>query len=163
MTVLIQPFRQSHSVFMDGACWLCFCCRHSSFQDINVRILRVCVMECMCAQTTPWFILSSDRVWGRMESEPILTPREKSPLPENFSLEEDRTQNAASSGAVSPTHYQPAIPAPYLPFNFLQQKAACWTDEQTDKQTLLYFSHASKKASVHNISTLHTFLLRNVA
>ena len=35
-------------------------------------------MECMCAQTRPQFILSSERVLG-MESEPMLTPREKSP------------------------------------------------------------------------------------
>ena len=38
---------------------------------------------CMCAQTRPRFILSSERVLGGMEFEPMLTPREKSPLPEN--------------------------------------------------------------------------------
>ena len=37
----------------------------------------------MCAQTRPQFILSSERVFGGMEFEPMLTPREKSPLPEN--------------------------------------------------------------------------------
>ena len=26
---LIRPLRKSHSVFLDGACWVCFCCRHS--------------------------------------------------------------------------------------------------------------------------------------
>ena len=26
---LIQPLRLSHSVFVDGACWMCFCCQHS--------------------------------------------------------------------------------------------------------------------------------------
>ena len=41
-------------------------------------------MKCMCAQTRPWFILSSERVSGGMEFEPTLTPREKSPLPQNF-------------------------------------------------------------------------------
>ena len=40
-------------------------------------------MKCMCAQTRPRFILSSERVLGGMEFEPMLTPREKSPLPEN--------------------------------------------------------------------------------
>ena len=40
-------------------------------------------MKCMCAQTRPRFILSSERVFGGMEFEPMLTPREKSPLPEN--------------------------------------------------------------------------------
>ena len=37
-------------------------------------------MECVCALTRPGFILSSERVLG-MESEPVLTPREKSPPP----------------------------------------------------------------------------------
>ena len=40
-------------------------------------------MKCMCAQTRPRFILSSERVFGGMEFEPMFTPREKSPLPEN--------------------------------------------------------------------------------
>ena len=44
-----------------------------------------------------------------MESEPMLTSREKSPLPEKFSIEEGQTHDAASSRAVSPTHYQQAI------------------------------------------------------
>ena len=41
-------------------------------------------MKCMCAQTKPRFILSSEGVLGGMEFEPKLTPKEKSPLPENF-------------------------------------------------------------------------------
>ena len=40
-------------------------------------------MKCMYAQTRPRFILSSEGVFGGMEFEPIFTPREKSPLPEN--------------------------------------------------------------------------------
>ena len=40
-------------------------------------------MKCMHAQTRPRFILSSEGVLGGMEFEPMLTPREKSPLPEN--------------------------------------------------------------------------------
>ena len=40
-------------------------------------------MKCMRAQTRPRFILSSEGVFGGMEFEPMLTPREKSPLPEN--------------------------------------------------------------------------------
>ena len=39
-------------------------------------------MKCMCAQTRPRFILSSEGVLGGMEFEPMLTPREKSTLPE---------------------------------------------------------------------------------
>ena len=50
----------------------------------------------------------------RMESEPMLTPREKSPLAGKKSSEEDRTHVAALSKIVSPTHYQRAIPAPRI-------------------------------------------------
>ena len=39
--------------------------------------------ESVCAQTRPRFILSSERVFWGMEFEPMLTPREKSRLPEN--------------------------------------------------------------------------------
>ena len=52
-------------------------------------------------------------VWG-IESEPMLTPREKSPLPEKFPSKEDRIHDAASSRTASPTHDQRAIPAPGL-------------------------------------------------
>ena len=78
-------------------------------------------MECMCAQTRPRFIPSSERFgggwggggWGGgMESEPMLTQSEKSRLPEEFSPEEDRAHDAASSRTASQTHYQRAIPAP---------------------------------------------------
>ena len=55
-----------------------------------------------------------------MESEPMLTPREKNPcLPEKFSPAEDRTHDTASSRTVSPTHYQHAILAPILLFNVM--------------------------------------------
>ena len=51
--------------------------------------------------------------FGGKESEPMLTPREKSLLPEHFSPEEDWTHDAASSRTVSPTQYQWAIPIPW--------------------------------------------------
>ena len=44
-----------------------------------------------------------------MESEPMLTPREKSPLSEKFSSEEDGTHDTASLRTASPTHYQRAV------------------------------------------------------
>ena len=68
--------------------------------------------KCMCTQPRPRFILSTERVFCGMESEPMLSPREKSPLPGKFSPEEDRTRDAARSRTASPTHYQRAIPAP---------------------------------------------------
>ena len=49
---------------------------------------------------------------GGMETEPTLTPKEKSPLPEKFSSEEDQTHNAASSRTASPTHYQLSYSSP---------------------------------------------------
>ena len=70
-----------------------------------------CAMECMCTQTRPWIVLWSERVLGGMESEPMLTPEEKSHRLENFSSEEDRTHDAASKRTASPTHYQQAVPA----------------------------------------------------
>ena len=51
--------------------------------------------KCMCAQT-----LTS--VCTLM----LKSPREKSPLPEKFSSEEDRTHDAAASRTASPRHYQ---------------------------------------------------------
>ena len=68
---------------------------------MNVRIFWVRAMKCMYAQTRPRFILSSEG-FGGMEFEPMLTPREKSPLPK-MSPEEDRTRDAVDS---EPKHYQ---------------------------------------------------------
>ena len=79
----IQSLRQSHSVFVDGACWVCFLL--PAFNRLgHVRIFWVRAMKCMCAQTRPRFILSSERAFGGIEFEPMLTPREESPLPVNF-------------------------------------------------------------------------------
>ena len=58
-----------------------------------------------------------------MESEAMLTPREKSLQPEKFSPEEDQTQAAASGRTASPTHYQPAIPTPP---SSLFSALTCW-------------------------------------
>ena len=40
-------------------------------------------MECMCAQTRPRFILSSERVWGNGVRTHVNSRRKKSPLPKN--------------------------------------------------------------------------------
>ena len=65
-------------------------------------------MKCMYAQTRLQFILSSEGVFGGMEFEPMLTPREKSPLPK-MSPEEDRTRDAVDS---EPKHYQLSYSGP---------------------------------------------------
>ena len=75
---------------------------------MNVRIFWVRAMKCMYAQTRPRFMLSSEGVFGGMEFEPMLTPREKSPLPK-MSPEEDRTRDAVDS---EPKHYQLSYSAP---------------------------------------------------
>ena len=75
---------------------------------MNVRIFWVRAMKCMYAQTRPRFILSSEGVFGWMEFEPMLTPREKSPLPK-MSPEEDRTRDAVDS---EPKHYQLSYSGP---------------------------------------------------
>ena len=77
---------------------------------MNVRIFWVCAMKCMYAQTRPRFILSSEGVFGGMEFEPMLTPREKSPLPK-MSPEEDRTRDTVDS---EPKHYQLSYSGPLL-------------------------------------------------
>ena len=68
--VLIQSQRESHSVFVDGACWECFCCWYSPIKDMDVRIFGVRMVECICAQTRPQFILSSERVLGEWSQNP---------------------------------------------------------------------------------------------
>ena len=76
---LIQPLRYSHSIFVDGACWvfllLAFTCLGHECQDL----LSPCdgMHVCTDSETRPWFILSFERVWGGMKLELTLTPREK--------------------------------------------------------------------------------------
>ena len=72
---------------------------------MNVRIFEAHAMKCMCAQTRPWFILSSKRVWGEMEFEPMLTPREKSPLPENFPRGGSNPRRCGQRAQTLPTSY----------------------------------------------------------
>ena len=62
-------------------------------------------MKCMCAQTRPRFILSSERVLGGMEFEPMLTPREKSPLPENFPRGGSNPRHCGQRAQTLPTSY----------------------------------------------------------
>ena len=62
-------------------------------------------MKCMCAQTRPRFILSSERVFGGMEFEPMLTPREKSPLAENFPRGGSNPRRCGQRAQTLPTSY----------------------------------------------------------
>ena len=88
----------------------------------------------MYAQTRPRFILSSEGVFGGMEFEHMLTPREKSPLPK-MSREEDRTRDTVDS---EPKHYQLSYSGPQeahlnlnilvLVVNISNSKTPSWTD-----------------------------------
>ena len=72
---------------------------------MNVRIFWVRAMKCMCTQTRPRFILSSERGFGGMEFEPMLTPREKSPLPENFPRGGSNLRRCGQRAQTLPTSY----------------------------------------------------------
>ena len=61
--------------------------------------------KCMCAQTRPRFILSSERVLGGMEFEPMLTPRQKSPPPENFPRGGSSPRRCGQQAQTLPTSY----------------------------------------------------------
>ena len=69
-------------------------------------------MKCMCAQTRPRFILSSERVLGGMEFEPMLTPRKKSPLPENVPRGGSNPRRCGPRAQALPTElFRPPTPA----------------------------------------------------
>ena len=65
-------------------------------------LLSPCDRMHVCTDYTSIYALIQ-KSFGGMESEPMLTPMEKSPPPEKFSSQEDRTHNAASSRTASPT------------------------------------------------------------
>ena len=71
-------------------------------------------MDCSCAQTRPQFMLSPKRVGGRggggMESDTMLTPRGKSPLPEAQRRVEPAMMHHAGQRAQHTTDW--AMPAP---------------------------------------------------
>ena len=68
-------------------------------------------MKCMCAQTRPRFILSSEGVLEGMEFEPMLTPREKSPLPENVPRGGSNPRHCGQRAQALPTElFRPAPP-----------------------------------------------------
>ena len=93
---------------------------------MNVRIFWVRAMKCMCAQTRPRFTLSSEGVLGGMEFEPMLTPREKSPLPENVPRGVSNPRHCGSE----PKHYQLSYSSPptCLYLTVVDRKSAGSTD-----------------------------------
>ena len=73
-------------------------------------------MKCMCAQTRLRFILLSEGVMGGMEFEPMLTPREKSPLPENVPRGGSNPRRCGQRTQALPTElFRPPTPHPLPP------------------------------------------------
>ena len=56
------------------------------------------------------FILSSERVFGGVEFEPMLTPREKSPLPENVPRGGSNPRRCGQRAQTLPTSYSGPVP-----------------------------------------------------
>ena len=91
---------------MDGACCVSltslihiFCYQRLPILVVNVRTFWVRAMVCMCAQTRPWSILSPERAFTGIGSEPMLNPRENSPLKEAEGRVEPVTLHQAGQSA----------------------------------------------------------------
>ena len=78
-------------------------------------------MECVCAQTRPRFILSSERVWGNGVRNHVNSKGKIKFTGKKISPEEYRTRDSASSRTASPTHNQRSIPAPEIYVSLCQQ------------------------------------------
>ena len=98
----IQPKRYSQPVFVDGSWLVCFCCRHPPAKDRMSGSFES-VQRNACVHRLDLGLYSRPKEFWGMESEPMLTPRGKSPLPEGS--KEGRIRDAASRIA-SPTHYR---------------------------------------------------------
>ena len=73
------PTMEVVAFWLRGWCMLgVFLLLASTHLDVTVRIIWICVIECMHAQTRPWLILSSERVF-ESGVKTMLTPR-KNPL-----------------------------------------------------------------------------------
>ena len=88
-------------------------------------------MKCMCAQTRPRFILSSEGVFGGMEFEPMLTPREKSPLPENVPRGGSNQRRCGQRAQALPTE-------------LFRPPQSCLTLSRTKQMYLSYFPCINK-------------------
>ena len=90
-------------------------------------------MECMCAQTIPLIRKS----FGGIESEPILIPREISPLPEKNSSEQDRgcieqdsEPNTPPKSYSGPSNPNPKNSAVVFP---AEDKRGCGHSDQSER------------------------------
>ena len=73
---------------------------------MNIRIFWVRAMKCMCAQyRLDLGLYSHPKVFMGIEFEPMLTPREKSPLPENFPRGGSNPRHCGQRAQSLPTSY----------------------------------------------------------
>ena len=116
-------------------------------------LLSSCDRMHVCTDQTSVYTLTRERFRG-MESEPMLTPREKSPLPEKSSSEEDRTHDAASHRTASPTHYQLGYLSPQ---SLIIVRCVCYIA----KVQIVHFSghYCRKKAIQVDTITIHILLV----
>ena len=90
-------------------------------------------MKCMYAQTRPWFILSSEGVFGGMEFEPMLTPKEKSPLPENVPRGGSNPRHCGQQAQALPTElFRP----PHCCYESDSQIASLAIDTEIQRHTI---------------------------
>ena len=95
-------------------------------------LLSPCDGMHVCTDETSVYTLIRKSFKG-MDSEPMLTPREKSPLPEQFSPEEHRTHDAASNRTASLTSNQRAILAQV---KLLNPKQRMWIKNYREQELI---------------------------
>ena len=122
---------------------------------MNVRIFWVRAMKCTCAQTRPRFILSSEGVFGGMEFEPLLTPREKSPLPENVPRGGSNPRRCGQRAQALPTElFRP----PSLLSKF--SRGACpWTPVDISSFFFFFFFFSNSRLCFRSCFSMYTFAL----
>ena len=98
---------------------------------MNVRIFWVLAMECMCAQTRPWFILSSGRVLG---SGVRTLVNSMGKITSTGGSEEGWTRDTATCWTASPTHYHCLI---IMHVFCVRDTATCWTASPTHYHCLI--------------------------
>ena len=91
---------------MDGACWVCFLLPAFIYLGHECQDL---LSLCVCVQTRPQFILSSERVVGNGVKTHVNSKRK---IPYTGGSEKDQTHDTASRRTASPTHYQLSYSSP---------------------------------------------------
>ena len=133
MWPFLNPTIEVVTFCLHAQCMLGVFCRwHSPVEDMSVRIFCVRVMECMRAQTRPWFTLSSERVLGNGVWTHV---NSKKKIPSTRGSEEFWTPDTASCMTVNPTHYWLSYSIPCANFYFVVD------GKDWEYQIIMVFSH----------------------